>query len=140
MADGWTISEIGSPASLASFFLLLGWVVRTWPHWKSKVNEARKIQLDADGVLRTDLLKRIRELEETQSSDRRAFNEAMSNERKRCDDELDEIRRRLTAAEDENKGLQAMIRQNSSSSAVMISRPDAVAESNAQRKKRRDRE
>lgn len=99
--DPNNLAQLGSVPAWGSFFLLVGWVVRTWPHWKERVNEARKIQLDADGVLRTDLLKRIRDLEEAQSVDRREFNAAMSDERRRCDAELDEIRRRLTAAEGE---------------------------------------
>lgn len=140
MADGLSISDIGSPSSIASFFLLAAWLIRTWPHWKAKVNEARKIQLDADGERLAQAFARIRTLEEAQSADRREFNDELSKERKRCDAELDaireEMRERLTAAENENKGLQAMIRQNSQSSATMISRPDAVAESHAARQKR----
>lgn len=134
MGDGLALSDIGSPSSFATFFLLAAWIVRTWPHWKAKVNEARKIQLDADGERLAQAFQRIRDLEETQSKDRREFNDAMSAERHRCDQELDEIRRRLSAAEEENKGLQAMIRQTGSSAAIMISRPDAVAESIAVRK------
>lgn len=133
MADGITFSDIGSPLSAATLATMFIWVVRTWPYWKMRINEARKIQLDADGVLRTDLLKRIRDLEETQSADRREFNAALSDERKRCDHELDEIRDRLAAAERENQGLQAMIRQASSSTAMMIGNPGAAAESVAAR-------
>lgn len=136
MGNEWTVSDIGSPSSFATFFLLAAWVIRTWPHWKAKVNEARKIQLDADGERLSQAFARIRLLEEQQSADRREFNEAMSAERHRCDEELDEIRHRLTAAEEENRGLQAMIRQNSSSTAQMIGRPDAVAESEAARRAR----
>ena len=138
MVDGIALSDIGSPASFATFTLLAIWVLRTWPHWKSKINEARKIERDADSVLRTDLLKRIRDLEEGQSADRREFNAALSDERKRCDAELDEIRARLTLAETENRSLQAMIRQNSQSSAQMLGRPGDVAESIARREKNGD--
>jgi len=141
--DPNVLAQLGSVPAWGSFFILVGWVIRTWPHWKEKINEARKIQLDADGERLAQAFARIRVLEEAQSADRREFNEAMSSERKRCDGELDEIRtemrERLTAAEDENRGLKSMIRQNSSSTAEMVTRPDAVAESNAQRKKRRDR-
>jgi DNA anti-recombination protein RmuC len=138
MGNGIALSDIGSPASFATFTLLAIWVIRTWPHWKSKINEARKIQLDADGERLAQAFARIRVLEEQQSADRREFNEAMSNERKRCDGELDEIRERLTASEERERGLQAMIRQNSQSTAQMIRRPDAVAESTAHRGKRDD--
>src|SRR5688572_25847235 len=137
MVDGLALSDIGSPASFATFTLLAIWIIRTWPHWKSKINEARKIQLDADGERLAQAFARIRMLEETQSADRREFSvalsEAISEERKRCDKELDEIRGRLTAAETENRGLQAMIRQNSQSTAQMIGRPDAIVESVARR-------
>lgn len=135
MVDGITVADIGSPASFATFTLLAIWVIRTWPHWKSKINEARKIQLDADGARLAQAFERIRSLEETQSADRREFNTALSNERKRCDGELDEIRERLTASEERERGLQAMIRQNSQSTAQMIGRPGDVAESVARRGK-----
>lgn len=137
MADGLALSDLGSPASFATFTLLAIWVIRTWPHWKAKVNDARKIQLDADGERLAQAFARIRVLEEIQSADRREFHEAMSNERKRCDRELEEIRHemreRLASAEEENKGLKAMIRQNSQSTAQMIGRPGDVAESRARR-------
>jgi len=136
MGDGIALSEIGSPSSIASFFILAAWAIRTWPYWKMRINEARKIQLDADGERLAQAFARIRDLEEAQSADRREFSKAMSDERKRCDLELDDIRKRLSAAEDENRGLQAMIRQNSSSTAVMMGRPGAVAESAAARRKR----
>jgi len=150
MGSEIALSDIGSPASLASFFLLLGWVVRTWPHWKSKINEARKIQLDADGERLKQAFDRIRVLEEAQSADRREFNdassnnrrefnEAMSDERRRCDAEIEEVRRetreRLTALEEENKGLKASIRQNSKSTAHMFGRPGDVADSTTRRDK-----
>lgn len=131
--DPGAFAQIGSVPAWGSFFVLVGWIVRTWPHWKEKINEARKIQLDADGVLRTDLLTRIRELEEGRSADRREFNEEMSKERKRCDIQLEEIRKEMNDLKDDNRGLLAMIRQNSSSTALMISRPDAVAEIEARK-------
>jgi hypothetical protein len=150
MGDAISIADIGSPSSFATFFLLTAWIIRTWPHWKAKVNEARKIQLDADGDRLKQAFARIRDLEEAQSADRREFNdarsndrrefnEAMSDERKRCDAEIEEVRRetreRLTALEEENRGLQATIRQNSQSTAQMIGRPDAIAQSIVQRGK-----
>lgn len=49
MANGLSVSDIGWLSIIAQSFLLAGWVVRTWPLWKAKLNEARKIQLDADG-------------------------------------------------------------------------------------------
>lgn len=136
MDEGVSFSDLGAVSGLGSVTILAIWVIRTWPYWKMRINEAQKIKADADGSLRADLFARIRELEVTQSNDRKEFNLAMSNERKRCDEELDEIRRRLTAAEEENRGLLAMIRQNSSSTAIMIGRPDAVAESATNRDKK----
>lgn len=133
MADGITLSDFGSPLSAATLVTVLVWVIRTWPYWKQRINEARKIQLDADGERLAQAFARIRELEETQSSDRREFHEALSDERKRCDRELDEIRARLTASEQREQGLLGMIRQNSQSSAQMIGRPGDVAESRARR-------
>jgi hypothetical protein len=138
MGSEISIADIGSPVSFGTFFLMAIWVIRTWPHWKAKVNEARKIQLDADSDRLSQAFTRIRVLEEAQSADRRDFNEEMSKERKRCDDELDEIRERLTASEQREQGLLAMIRQNSQSTAQMIGRPDAVAESAARRAGRGD--
>lgn len=116
------ITQIGSAPAWATFFALVGWMVKTWPHWKEKVNEARKIQLDADGERLTQAFTRIRELEEIQSKDRREHHEALSNERRRCDAELDDIRARLSATEQRETALLAMIRQNSQSTAHMIGR------------------
>lgn len=123
MNSGLTVSDIGAIFSGGSFLILAVWVIRTWPVWKQRVNEARKIQLDADGERLVQAFARIRVLEETQSADRREFHEELSNERKRCDQELDEIKARLTASEQREQGLLSMIRQNSSSTAQMIGRP-----------------
>lgn len=133
MGSGLVLADIGSPASFATFTLLAIWVIRTWPHWKSKINEARKIERDADGERLKQAFARIRELEEVQSADRREFNAALSNERKRCDKELDEIRRRLTEAERREDSLLAMVRQNSQSTAQMLGRPGDVATSATRR-------
>lgn len=121
--DNVTISDVGSPASFATFTLLAIWVIRTWPHWKAKINDARKIQLDADGARLAQAFARINDLERAQSVAYKEFTIALSDERKRCDKELDEIRERLTAAEERERGLLAMIRQNSQSTAQMIGRP-----------------
>lgn len=135
MLEPKILAQIGSLSTWSIFTLVAIWIIRTWPVWKQKINEARKIELDADGERLAQAFARIRVLEETQTADRRAFNDSLSEERRRCDQELDMIRKRLTASEDENRGLQAMIRQNSSSTAVMIGRPDAVAESTSHREK-----
>ena len=104
---------------------------KVWPLIKGKINEARKIELDANADLRGDLLQRIKDLEEAQHQDRLEFYNAMGAERKRCDEEMDAIRTRLThevegvrarltATENENKGLMSAIRQNSQSTAVLF--------------------
>jgi len=137
--DAGVVAQLGSLPGWASFVLLFGWVIRTWPHWKQKVNEARKIQLDADGARLEQAFTRIRELEETQSKDRREFNEELSNERRRCDAELDDIRKELEALKVENRGLLDLIRQNSRSTAIMIGRPDAVTETKVTEVKKGDK-
>lgn len=108
----WTLIIIGLVQIVA--------LVKVWPLIMAKVNEARKIKLDAEADLRGDLLQRIKELEEAQHRDRLEFYTAMGDERKRCDDELDAIRSRLTAAENENKGLMSAIRQNSQSTGFLL--------------------
>ena len=113
-------------------------LVLTWPVIKQKINEARKAELDADGNLRSTLIERIHQLEEIQSSDRADFFKAMAEERKRCDDELEEIRVRLRQAEDDNRGLMSMIRQASSSTAMIVTNPEAAAVTHAARKARGD--
>lgn len=65
--------------------MLVAWMIRTWPHWKAKVNEARKIELDAHGELRGSLFTRIADLER-----------AAIEERRRCDKELRELREKLS--------------------------------------------
>lgn len=109
-------------------------LVKVWPLIKGKINEARKIELDAEADLRGDLLTRIKDLEEAQHRDRLEFYDAMGAERKRCDDELDAIRSRLTTAENENKGLMSMIRQNSQSTAQLMGDPDMLATSKTRRR------
>jgi hypothetical protein len=138
MLDAETVAKLtsGTAAGWTAVLLMAGWIIRTWPAWKQRVNEARKIELDSDAVLRTDLLARIHALEEGQTKDRREFNEAMAEERRRCDGELEEIRTRLRQAENDNRGLMAMIRQVSSSTAMVVTNPDGTALTTAARKKR----
>lgn len=102
-------------------------LVRVWPLIMAKVNEARKIKLDADADLRGDLFQRIKELEEAQHRDRLEFYTAMGDERKRCDQELDTIRSRLTKAEDHNAGLQRQLAQNAQSTAQFLGHPEDFA-------------
>lgn len=140
MFDGTALAQLtsGATAGWAAFFVFLIWVVRTWPHWKAKVNEARKIEIEGEATIRGQLLKRVGDLEEAQHRDRLDFITAMSDERKRCDGELDEIRAELKAERDERKGLESMIRQNSQSTAQMMGDPGGVAITGAARKRRGD--
>jgi uncharacterized protein YajQ (UPF0234 family) len=129
----FTPGAVGIWAILAT---VVGYIIRTWPIVKQRLNEARKIEVDADAEHRTTLLQRIQLLEEVQSSDRTEFFKAMGDERLRCDRELDEIRTRLRKSEDDNQGLMAMIRQFSQSTAMAVTNPDGVALTNAARKAR----
>lgn len=110
-------------------------IVKVWPLIKAKINEARKIELDAEADLRGDLLGRIKDLEEAQHKDRVEFYDAMVVERRRCDDELDAIRLRLKGAEDANAGLQRMIAQNSQSTGFLL---DQKAPLGGRRRKKDD--
>lgn len=76
--------KYGSLPGWATFFMLMVWVIRTWPHWKAKINEARKIELDAHGELRGSLFSRIASLEQ-----------AALEERQRCDRELNILQKKL---------------------------------------------
>lgn len=83
--------KFGSLPGWATFFMLLAWVIRTWPHWKAKVNEARKIELDAQGQLRTSLFERIATLEKA-AVERDA---ASAIERRLCEEEIRALRNKL---------------------------------------------
>lgn len=117
LVSSWTPTTY---SVVALIVFLAGMVVKFWPLLKGKLNEARKIELDADADFRGDLLQRVKELEESQHKDRLDFYTAMGDERKRCDAELDAIRARLTHAENENKGLMSAIRQHSQSAAALL--------------------
>jgi hypothetical protein len=66
-------------------------LIKSWPAIKAKVNEAHKIQLDADGDLRGDLLTRIGELETQVRSERQAGDDRHAA----CERELAAVRARL---------------------------------------------
>jgi hypothetical protein len=131
MGDASLAAQLLSPATPLWIMVigLVGWAVKTWPVWKGKINEARKIELDADGVLRRDLLTRISELERTRTTDREYFDNQLAGERRRCDEELEKMR-------EENRGLVAMIRQHSQSSAMLMGDPAGMAITSAARKRR----
>lgn len=76
--------KFGSLPGWATFFMLMVWVIRTWPHWKAKINEARKIELDGHSQLREHYFERIIGLEK-----------AAIEERKRCDEQLRALEKRL---------------------------------------------
>lgn len=125
----WSVIVLGVMALVA--------LVKVWPLIKAKVNEARKIELDADADFRGDLLQRVKELEEAQHKDRLDFITALGDERKRCDEELDVIRARLKAAEDVNAGLLAQIRQDSQSTAALLDSKGVLGRKPATSKARR---
>ena len=126
MADASWLARFFSeftPTTWSVIVLIAGMAVvgiKVWPLIKGRINEARKIELDADAALRGDLFKRIKELEEAQDRDRLEFYDAKGAERRRCDAELDAIRARLTTAENENKGLMRAIRQHSQSAGFLL--------------------
>lgn len=128
-------STLFSPATPLYLILLalVGWMIKTWPVWKGKVNEARKIELDGAASLRGDLLVRIADLERARVDDRTYFDNLMATERLRCDKELEKMRL-------ENRGLVDLIRQHSQSSAVLIGDPGGTAITQAARKRRGDQE
>ena len=60
--------------SVIALGIMLGvFLVKSYPAIKAQVNEAHKIELDADADLRGDLLGRIKELEDAQHRDRLEF-------------------------------------------------------------------
>jgi hypothetical protein len=133
MGDAGLVAQLFSPTT-PLYLLLIGlatWAIKTWPVWKGKINEARKIELDADGSLRKDLLVRIGELERARTADREYFDNQLAAERRRCDEEMEKLRQ-------DNKALVDMIRQHSKSTAMLMGDPAGVAITTAARKKRGD--
>ena len=114
-------------------FLCLITLIKGWPALK-------KISVEADGSLRADLLARISDLEKQAAQDRLAFTNEMAAERKRCEEEIRELRQEFDedrrALNEQVSGLLAAIRQNSQSTAYMIGEPDAVATTKASQKHR----
>lgn len=107
-------------AAPPAYALLLGCAVlavRFFPVWKQRWNEARKIEVDADAGFRTTLIERIRLLEERCDGDQERLNLAMAEERRRCDGELEDMRRDFEKRIDE---LMRIIKQNSQSAAQLI--------------------
>lgn len=76
---------------------LFGILVRQWVPYK-------KLLVDEDASLRSDLLKRISDLESTQVDMQRRHEDEMREERRRCDEEMSKVRAQLD-------GLQRMIVQ-----------------------------
>jgi hypothetical protein len=94
MLDASTVAKLttGSAAGWTLVVIVLGWIVKTWPAWKQRVNEARKIQLDADGKFREDLMERIRDLEHSLELAASRVNQAIEDERRRCEAEMSVMR------------------------------------------------
>lgn len=104
-------------------------LIKGWPALK-------KIGLEADASLRGTLLSRIELLEEQAAADRIAFSAEMAGERKRCEDEIREIKNEWAEERRSLKGeidaLLRMIQQNSKSTAYMLGHPDSIVESKTQ--------
>lgn len=107
-------------------------LVKVWPLIKGKINEARKIQLDADAELRGDLLDRIRDLENSRDGEPIRLAAALATEQARCDAELarrdaafSEYRIRTDQRID---GLVRTIAQNSRSRAHLIGDADKLGD------------
>lgn len=111
----WSVIGLG-----VTFIVAL---VRVWPLVMAKVNEARKIGLDADADLRGDLLDRIKMLEEGRDGDQQRLNQSLADERRRCDGELADMRRHFEKRIEE---LMRIITQNSQSTAQLLGNPEAL--------------
>jgi hypothetical protein len=86
MFDAATVEKLttGTAAGWTLVLVVCGWIIKTWPAWKAKVNEARKIEVDAAATIREHLIERISALEHD-----------LSSERRRCDEELRALRDKL---------------------------------------------
>lgn len=81
---GWITA--GSATALLA--IVLGFIIQL----RAGNRAARKIEIDADGSLRGDLLSRIKDLEEQASHGQQRLDSALENEKRRCDAELASIR------------------------------------------------
>lgn len=98
--------------------------VKVWPLIKGKINEARKIELDAEADLRGDLLGRIDKLETSRDGEQGRIEAAIASERRRCDAELAQRDAALSETKLEfNRRIDQLMRviaQNSQSSAFLL--------------------
>jgi hypothetical protein len=89
------VIEIGSVAgwvtaatSSTLLAVVLGFIIQL----RAGNRASRKIEIDADGSLRGDLLGRIRDLEEQASQSQQRLDSALADEKRRCDAELASMR------------------------------------------------
>lgn len=66
-------------------------IVKAWPAIKARVNEARRIELDADGKFREDLLARLADLERERRDERREAD----RRHEECETTLRQVRAQL---------------------------------------------
>lgn len=99
-------------------------IVKVWPLIKAKINEARKIELDAEADLRGDLLDRIDKLETSRDGEQGRIEAAIAAERRRCDAELAQRDARIAETKLEfNQRIDQLMRviaQNSQSTGYLI--------------------
>lgn len=103
---------------LAAFVALL----KTWP-------AIRKLALDSEASLQSNLLKRVSEVESQLVTERIRCTEEMAEMRKEHAAEVRELRAEIAS-------LHRMIAQHSQSAAVLMNDPDKVAGTQAARKRR----
>lgn len=105
--SGVTLPIVGSVTlGAAGIWTLVGTIVIAWFRLKPLM---RKLQNEADGSLRGDLLKRIGALELQQVEDRRAFNEQREADRRACQDETEKLVTRIREQDRLIDGLQRQL-------------------------------
>ncbi len=126
MGEATFLNQV-TPTTYSVLALLLVFVVtlaKIWPLLKAKVNEARKIERDADADLRGDLLQRIALLEARCDAEPGRLDAALAAERRRCEGEMADMRRDFQKRLDE---LTRIITQNSRSAAQFLGGSDDLS-------------
>lgn len=96
MANAEAVTSIFQITTSSGAILLIAWLIRTWPIWKQRLNEARQIEVAAGEKFRDQLLQRITELEQAAANSASNFQTqltgALDLERRRCDAVMEEMR------------------------------------------------
>ena len=98
---GWLSS--GAPALWAGFFMLAGWIVRTWPVWKQRVTEARASDDALVGAQWTRFQNEIARLV-TRVGDLEDKYQRLEESEQRCREELADAKGRIAELEGYNIG------------------------------------